>query len=66
MNRDDMRRLAVHAQRRHDPAQQDDTGLRPPRCALCQFVSHPCEAYELATVVLQLLDDDRPDVEGAT
>ena len=45
--------LAIEAQQAHDPAQQVDNGYE--RCALCSYTRHPCDVYELATIVLTLL-----------
>lgn len=57
-DRDDMRRFALDEQRLHDPAQQ---GLDawPNRCALCNYTRDPCSTYDLATMVLALLDEGR-------
>lgn len=54
--RDDMRRTAIHAQRQHDPAFQQN-GYN--RCEHCHYTRHPCEVYDLATMVLFLLDEGR-------
>ena len=68
MSDDDLRRYALDSKRQHDPAlqaeQSDDAW--PDRCALCHYTRHPCDVFELATIVLDLLERDRPDVEGPT
>ena len=62
---DALRRYALETQRMHDPAQQGDVIASiepfPGRCALCHYTRHPCDVYELASVVLALLDRGRPD-----
>jgi len=63
--RDELRRYALETQRMHDPAQQGDVIASiepfPGRCALCSYTRHPCDVYELASVVLELLDAGRTD-----
>jgi len=57
VTRDDLRRLALHVRRDHDPAQQTDNGYE--RCALCNYSRHPCTTFELADAVLTFLDQGR-------
>jgi len=52
-DRAELRTFARSIVRDHDPANQDH---KYDRCALCGFVRHPCETYELADSVLELLD----------
>jgi hypothetical protein len=59
---DELRRFALGAQQQHDPAQQGDNPYE--RCEHCHYTRHPCDTYELATAVLQLLDSGRPDGPG--
>ena len=56
---DDLRRYALDAQAQHDPSKQDDNPYE--RCAHCHYTRHPCDVYDLATAVLQLLDRGRTD-----
>lgn len=56
--RDDLRRFALDEQRLHDPAQQGADAW-PDRCMHCHYTRHPCDVYELATIVLTLLDEGR-------
>ena len=53
MSDDELRAWALSVQRDHDPAHQPHTY---PRCQLCGFVRHPCDTYELAGSVVELLD----------
>lgn len=55
---DDLRRYALDLQRVHDPAQQEGNGYE--RCEHCHYTRHPCEVYELATIVLALIDREAP------
>jgi hypothetical protein len=52
-DRAELRTFASHVVHEHDPANQNH---RFERCELCGFVRHPCETYELADAVLELLD----------
>jgi len=61
---DEVRRYALEERRIHDPEQQGDVGF-PGRCAHCHFTRHPCSVYELATIVLALIDREAP-VEDST
>lgn len=54
-----VREYAADLQRIHDPDRQTD-GF-PGRCAMCSFTRHPCDVYDLATVVLGLLDERASD-----
>jgi hypothetical protein len=56
---DQLRRYALDTQAMHDPAKQE--GHNYERCEHCHYTRHPCDAYDLATAVLQLLDRGRPD-----
>jgi len=56
-SRDEMRRVALFAQRQHDPTNQDGNPYE--RCEHCHYTRHPCEVYDLATMVLALLDQGR-------
>ena len=56
---DELRRYALETQLLHDPSRQENNPYG--RCALCHYTRHPCEVYELATAVLQLLDRGAPD-----
>jgi hypothetical protein len=58
-SRDDIRREALSVQRMHDPKQQVDNGYN--RCMHCHYTSHPCDAYDMATTVLMLIDQGQPD-----
>lgn len=42
------------------PAQQEDNGYE--RCAHCHYTRHPCSVYDLATMVLSLLDTHQDSV----
>ena len=44
---------AGHVAAEHDPKNQNH-GYE--RCALCGYVRHPCDTYDLAVAVLDLLD----------
>lgn len=48
---------AEFALEQHDPKNQDWCDDKHPRCAHCHYTRHPCETYELASVVLMLLDE---------
>ena len=56
---DQVRRYALDEQRLHDPAQQG-TDAWPDRCSHCHYTRHPCDVYELATIVLALIDREAP------
>lgn len=56
IDRDEMRRVAAFAQRQHDPKFQRN-GYD--RCEHCHYTRHPCDVYDLATMVLTLLDEGR-------
>jgi len=56
--RDELRRYALETQRIHDPKAQAN-GYD--RCEHCHYTRHPCEAHELATIVLEMLDRGAPD-----
>jgi hypothetical protein len=58
-NADQVRRFALDEQSIHNPANQD--GNVYGRCMHCHYVRHPCSAYELATVLLAVLDREAPD-----
>ena len=51
---DELRQFALEEARLHDPAQQDDNPYD--RCAHCHYTRHPCSVFELAQIVLALLD----------
>ena len=55
---DQVRRYALDEQRLHNPKNQ---GHGYDRCEHCHFTRHPCDVYELASVVLFLLDRGRTD-----
>jgi hypothetical protein len=55
---DQLRRKALGVQETHDPAKQ---GHGHRRCEHCHYTSHPCDAYDMATTVLELLDRGRTD-----
>lgn len=52
---DEIRRFATGARDQHDPTKQGDVGF-PGRCAHCNFTRHPCDTFDLASIVLALLD----------
>ena len=56
---DEIRQYATSERDLHDPAQQEGNGYD--RCEHCHYTRHPCDVYELATVVLALLDRGRTD-----
>ena len=56
---DDIRREALAVQKAHDPDQQENNNYM--RCALCHYTRHPCDAYDMATTVLMLMDRGRVD-----
>jgi hypothetical protein len=56
---DELRRHALEIQMMHDPRKQENNPYG--RCALCHYTRHPCEVFELATAVLQLIDRGAPD-----
>ena len=62
LSRDDLRREALSVQKAHDPDQQPDNGYM--RCALCHYTRHPCDAYDMATTVLMLLDEGQSEDES--
>ena len=51
-----MREFATVTRNLHDPEQQQGEGQWPDRCALCHYTRHPCDAHDLASMVLALLD----------
>lgn len=51
---EEIRAEALAIRDAHDPAQQVDNGYE--RCAHCHYTRHPCDAYDMADTVLQLLD----------
>jgi hypothetical protein len=57
---DELRAYALDSQAQHDPSKQDDNPYE--RCAHCHYTRHPCDVFDLATAVLQLLD--RGHTEG--
>jgi hypothetical protein len=54
MDDHDLRVFARAALNEHDPTQQPGNPYE--RCALCHYTRHPCDVYDLAHYVLQLLD----------
>jgi hypothetical protein len=54
---DEMRRYALESCKLHDPEQQEDNGYD--RCMHCHYTRHPCDVFELAQMVLALIDRDR-------
>jgi hypothetical protein len=56
---DELRREAIATRDAHDPTKQPDNGYM--RCALCHYTRHPCDAYDMADIVLRLLDRGRTD-----
>ena len=58
MDDDQLRREALGVRDTHDPAKQDHNY---DRCEHCHYTSHPCDAYDMANTVLELLDRDAPD-----
>ena len=59
MTDDELRRYALGSMKLHDPAQQEGNGYE--RCEHCHYTRHPCDVYELAQIVLALLDRGRTD-----
>ncbi len=57
---DQLRRYALESQRLHDPKRQEGNGYD--RCKHCHYTRHPCDVYELASIVLALLDRGRTDL----
>jgi hypothetical protein len=58
LTRDELRRYALTEQLLHDPSKQDH-GYD--RCEHCHYTRHPCSVHDLATAVLQLLDQGASD-----
>lgn len=56
--RQEMRDFASGARDEHTPANQPDNPYD--RCAWCHYTSHPCDTYDLASIVLALLDEETP------
>lgn len=52
MTEDELRLYAVSLQNLHDAAQQTH-GYD--RCEHCDYTRHPCDTFEMATAVLELL-----------
>jgi hypothetical protein len=59
MTDDELRRYALGSMKLHDPKQQEGNGYD--RCEHCHYTRHPCDVYELAQIVLTLLDRGRTD-----
>ena len=57
---DEAREYAESERALHDPARQEDNGYE--RCALCHYTRHPCSVYELATIVVALLDTHQDSI----
>jgi hypothetical protein len=57
---DEVRQYAESERDIHDPAQQEDNGYE--RCAHCHYTRHPCSVYDLATIVLALLDTHQDSI----
>ena len=51
-SRDEMRRFAAELREAHDAAKQGDVWID--RCSLCHATRHPCDVYDLASMVLAL------------
>ena len=51
---EELRAFARSTLRRHDPAQQSHP--YDGRCELCGFIRHPCDTFDLAEAVIELLD----------
>jgi hypothetical protein len=62
MSRDELRKYALSLRSLHDPLQQPDNGYN--RCENCHYTRHPCDTYEMASAVLELLDSGRTDDQG--
>ena len=54
MTDEELRAWAQSIADRHTPANQ--VGNNYQRCALCSYVRHPCDTYEMAAWVITLLD----------
>ena len=50
----EMREYATFARDQHDPSKQEGNGYN--RCEHCHYTRHPCDVYDLAVMVLALLD----------
>ena len=51
-----MREFAEFTRNLHDPEKQQGQGQWPERCAHCHYTRHPCDVFDLASMVLALLD----------
>lgn len=53
---EEVRLYAEGARDQHTPSNQQDNPYD--RCAHCHFTRHPCEVYDLASLVLALIEVD--------